>query len=72
MIEWKIFKARNPNAKLVCIDLTPNGTVQAKEGHADVINIGGFSDAVFDLISRFAGGESKEDSLTRTIEAITF
>jgi 60 kDa SS-A/Ro ribonucleoprotein len=38
--------------KLVCIDLQPYQTVQACE-RADIMNIGGFSDAAFNVISAF-------------------
>ena len=31
MEEWKKFKTRNANAKMVCIDIQPYGTTQAKE-----------------------------------------
>lgn len=51
--EWNKFKARNPKAKLVCIDLTPNTTMQAID-REDILNIGGFSDNVFEVISEFA------------------
>ena len=40
------------NPKLVCIDLQANTTTQACE-RADIMNIGGFSDAVFNVISGF-------------------
>ena len=53
--EWQIFKTRNANAKLVCLDLQPNRTVQAPE-RADILNIGGFADAVFATIAAFADG----------------
>jgi 60 kDa SS-A/Ro ribonucleoprotein len=53
MAEWNKFKARNPSAKLVCIDLTPNTTMQAID-RDDILNIGGFSDNVFEVISEFA------------------
>jgi 60 kDa SS-A/Ro ribonucleoprotein len=53
MREWATFKARNRKAKLVCIDLQPNRTTQAKEG-GDILNIGGFSDAVFELLATFS------------------
>lgn len=53
MKEWAKFRARNPNAKLVCIDIQPYGTTQAAE-REDILNIGGFSDQVFDLLSHFA------------------
>ena len=58
--EWKRFKQRNPNARLVCIDLQPNTSTQVPDDKS-VLNIGGFSDTVFDLISNFSkGGSSKE------------
>jgi 60 kDa SS-A/Ro ribonucleoprotein len=57
MQEWAVFKSRNPRAKLVCIDLQPYATTQAAEtGRDDVLNIGGFSDHVFDVIAEFAKG----------------
>ena len=43
---------KEANPKLVCIDLQPYQTVQACE-RADIMNIGGFSDAVFNVISSF-------------------
>jgi 60 kDa SS-A/Ro ribonucleoprotein len=55
MREWTRFKARNPSAKLVCIDLTPNRTTQAHDDDA-ILNVGGFSDVVFELLAAFASG----------------
>jgi len=52
---WEVFKVKNPNAKLVCIDLQPNRTTQALE-REDVLNVGGFSDEVFEVVERFASG----------------
>jgi len=54
MQQWRAFKARNPKAKLVCIDLQPNKTAQVKEGEKDVLQVGGFSDRVFDIVKLFA------------------
>lgn len=52
MREWMAFKARNPEAKLVCIDLQPNKTTQAHDD-ASILNVGGFSDVVFELVAKF-------------------
>jgi 60 kDa SS-A/Ro ribonucleoprotein len=52
MQAWSTFKARNPGARLVCIDLQPNTTTQAAD-RADVLNVGGFSDQVFEVMARF-------------------
>ena len=56
--EWEIYKKRNKNAVLICIDLTPGATSQAQG--KDVLLVGGFSDNVFNVISKFV--ESKGDS----------
>lgn len=50
---WNLIKKQNPNAKLVCINLAVNPTTQVKE-RKDIMNIGGFSDAVFDIVAEFA------------------
>lgn len=55
MREWATFRANNAGAKLVCIDLLANSTTQAKSSK-DVLNIGGFSDHVFDVIKGFVDG----------------
>jgi 60 kDa SS-A/Ro ribonucleoprotein len=55
MQQWELLKRRNPQARLVCIDLTPNTTTQATS-RPDILNIGGFSDSVFDLIAGFSAG----------------
>jgi 60 kDa SS-A/Ro ribonucleoprotein len=59
MREWDVLKRRNPRAKLVCIDIQPHGTTQAA-GRPDILNVGGFSDAVFDTVARFAAGETRD------------
>lgn len=56
MREWNVFKKRNPDARLVCIDIAPNKTTQVIE-RDDVLNIGGFSDHVFTVLSLFAQGK---------------
>jgi 60 kDa SS-A/Ro ribonucleoprotein len=58
--EWNRLKKRCPAAKLVCIDLQPYGTTQAKD-RKDILNVGGFSDAVFETLSRFANGDDERD-----------
>lgn len=56
MRQWSTFVSRNPRARLACIDFTPNTTTQAIERN-DILNIGGFSDTVFDLLATFAKGD---------------
>lgn len=59
MDEWNKLEARNPGAKLICIDIQPYGTTQAKD-REDIMNVGGFTDAVFDAMARFAKGETRD------------
>lgn len=54
--EWEVFKKNNPQAKLVCIDITPNATTQAAT-NKDVLNVGGFSSAVWTVIHSFLTGQ---------------
>lgn len=70
MAEWQRFKRRNPQAKLVCIDIAPHGTTQAREA-PDVLNVGGFPDAVFDIAAAFAAGQLRPDYWVGEIEAFT-
>jgi 60 kDa SS-A/Ro ribonucleoprotein len=69
MHEWSIFKTRTPHARLVCLDLQPYATTQAAE-RDDVLNIGGFSDEVFNVISEFAHGTLAEEHWLGVIERI--
>jgi 60 kDa SS-A/Ro ribonucleoprotein len=55
MQQWQIFQQRNPGARLACIDIQPYGTTQARE-REDILNVGGFSDQVFEIIAEFAAG----------------
>jgi 60 kDa SS-A/Ro ribonucleoprotein len=66
---WQKLKRRNPDAKLVCIDIQPYGTTQATE-RADILNIGGFSDSVFEMIASFAKDELDAGHWVGEIEKI--
>ena len=70
LAEWEKVKRRNPKAKLVAIDIAPYGTTQAQT-RADVLNIGGFSDAVFDRIAAFAAGETGAEHWVAEIEKVS-
>lgn len=69
MEAWAKLKARNPGAKLVCIDIQPYATTQAK-GNADILNVGGFSDRVFDVVASMMASQGDPDHWVRTIEAV--
>jgi len=69
MREWARFKERNKYARMVCIDVQPNTHTQAKE-REDILNIGGFSDTVFDLIAEFARGTLTDGHWIAAVEAV--
>ncbi|MEX8193721.1 vWA domain-containing protein [Comamonas guangdongensis] len=69
MLQWERIKQRNPNARLVCIDIQPYGTTQAMERN-DILNVGGFSDAVFDVVASFAEGRLGAEHWVGEIEKI--
>lgn len=54
--------------KLICIDLQPNQTTQAPE-RSDILNVGGFSDAVFHVIAAFLAGDANR--FVAEVEAAT-
>ena len=62
MDEWQTFVANQKrlgvsSPKLVCIDIQPYGSTQAPE-RADILNIGGFSDAVFNVVASYLGDDA--------------
>ncbi len=67
MTEWNKVVKRAPGAKLVCIDVTPHTTVQAKDNEG-ILNVGGFSDNVFEVVSAFVSGG--KDHWVDVIEAV--
>lgn len=69
MQQWSLFKVRNPQARMVCIDLQPHGTTQARE-QTDIVNVGGFSDQVFRLLADVAAGRHGVDHWVREINAV--
>lgn len=68
MRQWELLKRRNPQARLVCIDLQPYGTTQVQE-REDILNVGGFGDAVFDVVAQFAAGSFGAGHWVKAIEA---
>lgn len=67
--EFDLFKTRNPQAKLVCIDILADSTSQAKS-RKDTLNIGGFSDQVFEVVSAFSQGVGSPTFWTDRINQI--
>ena len=69
MAEWATFRRRNPDARLACLDIQPSGSTQVQE-REDILNIGGFSDAVFEILATFAQGELNPDHWVGVIESM--
>ena len=69
MREWNRFRARNPAARLVLLDLQPDTTTQVID-RPDVLNVGGFSDAVYQVIAGFCDGRAEPDYWVREIEKV--
>jgi 60 kDa SS-A/Ro ribonucleoprotein len=69
MQEWARFKQRNRRARMVCVDVQPYQTVQAAES-PDVLNVGGFSDQVFEVVADFAAGRLGADHWVGVIEQV--
>ena len=69
MVQWEKLKGFNPNAKLICIDIQPYSTTQAKQ-QQDILNIGGFSDVIFDVIAQFANEATDLSHWINTINDI--
>jgi 60 kDa SS-A/Ro ribonucleoprotein len=66
---WKSIKHKNPDAKMACIDIQPYATAQVKP-HKDILQVGGFSDLVFDVLSLFGKGELGPENWIGEIEKI--
>lgn len=69
MDEWVKYKKWNPEAKLVCMDFTPRGNAQVKE-RTDILQVGGFNDSVFGVVSRFNSWGWSNDHWVKEIESI--
>lgn len=69
MYEWNRLRERCPNARLVAIDLQPYATSQTTASDG-VLHVGGFSDAVFELLADTAAGHGPARWVER-IRAIT-
>lgn len=65
--EFETFRKRNPGAKLINIDIVPNNTCQVNET-SYTLNIGGFSDSVFEIINAFSEDKLEKGFFTKEIE----
>lgn len=67
--QWQAFKHRNPQARMVLIDIAPHEHTQAKE-RLDIVNVGGFSDQVFEVVAQVAREGVRPDVWVRKIESV--
>lgn len=66
---WAEYKSRNPGAKLVTINLAASDTTQVVPDK-DVLQLGGFSDTIWEVIKSFVEGMPSADHWVKTIEAV--
>jgi 60 kDa SS-A/Ro ribonucleoprotein len=64
--QWNIFKKNNPKAKLINIDIQPYPNAQVPD-NKDVLNIGGYNDAIWPAIESFIK-DSDSGDFVETIE----
>lgn len=68
--EWVKFKYNNPGAKLVNIDIQPYASGQLPD-NKDIMNIGGFSDAIWPAIAGFVNNKNGGDFVSTIDEAVS-
>ena len=68
-IEWRKLRGRNPDARLVCIDLQPYANTQSPDD-ASVLNVGGFGDEVWQVIAGFSHGLQANKHFVDAVERI--
>lgn len=61
------FKKNNKQAKLVCLDIVPNVSSPVVDSRSQ-LNIGGFSDSVFNVIREFLSGDMGRDNWVSMIK----
>jgi 60 kDa SS-A/Ro ribonucleoprotein len=69
LLEWRHFRKTHPKAKMVCIDISPNTTLQVPD-EPGVINIGGYGDNVFKMVAEFLSDERTAKSLADHVNAV--
>lgn len=67
MEAWRKVKKRNPKAKMICIDIQPYDTTQAPDNR-EILNVGGFSDRVFDVVNTFLESTGSPEFWVKKIE----
>jgi 60 kDa SS-A/Ro ribonucleoprotein len=70
MAAWVKYKQKNQKARLVCIDTCPGTTSQVQK-RDDILQVGGFSDNVFDVVNSFFEHGHGNDHWLTEIEAVT-
>jgi len=55
---WLKIQRKAKSSKIVLIDIAPNTPTSQLKTEKDVLNVGGFSDAVFDVANQFIDNSS--------------
>lgn len=64
---WAGYKQKNPGARMINLDITPNET-SATASRADTLRVGGFSDEVFSVMSAFLAGNKTQLDAVKAIQ----
>lgn len=64
---WAGYKQKNPGARMINLDITPNET-SATAQRADTLRVGGFSDEVFQVMSSFLAGDKTQLDAVKAIK----
>ncbi len=68
-VAWRKLRSRNPDARLICIDLQPYTNTQSPDD-AHVLNVGGFGDQVWNVIAGFSHGLSPHAHFVDAVERV--
>jgi len=66
---WRRLQRANPESRMVCVDLQPYSNTQLRSD-ARVLNVGGFSDDVFQVIAEFSAGRHGAEHWVSRIEQV--
>lgn len=70
MGEFTVLKTRAPGARMILHDIQPSGSTQAHE-REDVMNCGGFTDQIFEVVAAFAQGNTEGQTLVDKIKSVS-
>lgn len=68
-VAWRKLRSRNPDARLICVDLQPYTNTQSPDDE-QVLNVGGFGDQVWQVIAGFSHGLHPSNHFVDAVERV--